>query len=427
MCRLEGHRGDVVLNAALVGATEDLEGATVSPFLVPRVLNKPVVGAVLSSETDDLDSVAAKGLAAGVLVHATLVRGEVSVHGEGSGHGAVLHDVGHDLLHAVEGVGLGSLVLVLSVALGVARLGAALLAAGSGVLAGRAGWVLGGRGHVVGAGSKRVGLAGGAAANVGVVTTGDNASAGHPVESRGGLATVASLGHTAEEARAAGGGVLGGELDVIAGGNALAVLEGLGRAEGPARAAGRLVADLADDGALGPLRAGVEVGGQGLGVKDGVLVTEDFLGGRQAEVVGVVAQVGAAQVGNVVSGVEASGVGVGDPGGAGLVHLIGDLGEVGADGHLHELGGRGGGRESSSKNELHLGGKSGVVDSTEKKAKNVRASPGQAIISSCGNEGGRSSREAGAGGGTRDRQTESRSVCAGGRGLRLPVRVEVEP
>jgi len=54
--------------------------------------------------------------------------------------------------------------------------------------------------------------------------------------------------------------VLGGELELVglSGGNADTVRHGLNGAESPARAAGTLVADVADGGALGPSSAGIK-------------------------------------------------------------------------------------------------------------------------------------------------------------------------
>ena len=108
---------DLGLNAALVGATADLEEAVVTPVGVPAVGNSPVVGAVLNTPANDLDGVAAEGLARGVGVHARLVRQEVAEDGEGSLNGAVLLDLCGNLVNATHTVAGGAKVLVVGVGL----------------------------------------------------------------------------------------------------------------------------------------------------------------------------------------------------------------------------------------------------------------------------------------------------------------------
>ena len=96
---------DFALDAALVDAAEDLEGAVIAPVRVPRVVHQPVVSAVLGAPANDFDGVAAELLATHVLVDAALVGREVGVDGEGSLDWAVVHDFaldGADL--AVHGI-----------------------------------------------------------------------------------------------------------------------------------------------------------------------------------------------------------------------------------------------------------------------------------------------------------------------------------
>ena len=74
-------------------------------------------------------------------------------------------------------------------------------------------------------------------------------SLGKPVPRASRLAAVAAHGHGARDSRAAGSRVLGREHGLcIARLDAIAVVERLSAAEGPARAARRLVADIASNG-----------------------------------------------------------------------------------------------------------------------------------------------------------------------------------
>eukprot|EP00051_Salpingoeca_urceolata_P026600 m.477864 g.477864 ORF g.477864 m.477864 type:complete len:369 (-) comp20972_c0_seq1:1569-2675(-) len=258
---LEANAGDIGFNATLVVALGNLEKAAVTPLLVPAVLDPPVILAVHGAPANHLNSVTAESLARNMLVHTALVRGKVGVDGESDGEGAVLLD---GRLHAgnrVEAKGTGALVLVRRVRDVEALVGALVLARHT-VLVTGARRVLGARGHMVRARLEAVSLAElVGSANVVKVSTADDTGVAHPVEGSAGLATVASHGHATQEALAAPSSVHGRKLFILAGGNAAAVLKGLGGAKRPAAAARRLVADLGDDSAVGPGRARIEVGG----------------------------------------------------------------------------------------------------------------------------------------------------------------------
>ena len=100
----------------MVAAPEDLEGALVAPVVVPGVGHQPVGRVLLHAPAQQSDGVAPQGLAAGVLVHAALVVGEVLEHREGGLRGAVGHKLDLDLLDAVpDGVALLAEALVLVV------------------------------------------------------------------------------------------------------------------------------------------------------------------------------------------------------------------------------------------------------------------------------------------------------------------------
>ncbi len=67
---------NTALNAALVDATEDSEGALLTPRVVPGVDASPVRGTVVDAPADHLDGVAAEGLAGNVLVDTWVVERE---------------------------------------------------------------------------------------------------------------------------------------------------------------------------------------------------------------------------------------------------------------------------------------------------------------------------------------------------------------
>jgi len=64
---------NTALNATVVLAPEDLEGAVVAPVVVPRVGDQPVRGSLLDSPAQDSDGVTTKGLASHMLQQSQLV------------------------------------------------------------------------------------------------------------------------------------------------------------------------------------------------------------------------------------------------------------------------------------------------------------------------------------------------------------------
>jgi hypothetical protein len=72
----------LTLNAAVVLTTHDLEGAAVTPLLIPRVGHQPVILAIFRTPTQHLDGMAAKLLSGSVTVHSRLVSEEVIVDSE---------------------------------------------------------------------------------------------------------------------------------------------------------------------------------------------------------------------------------------------------------------------------------------------------------------------------------------------------------
>jgi len=94
----------VHLSVDSAGAHLDLEGALVTPGVVPGVDTEPVVFTVFSAPTDGLDSVTTESRARLVRVDTRLVGQEVLVDCEGSGYSTVLEDIVLDLVDIVESV-----------------------------------------------------------------------------------------------------------------------------------------------------------------------------------------------------------------------------------------------------------------------------------------------------------------------------------
>ena len=179
---------------------------------------------------------AAKVLAGGVLVDSAGVGHEVFVDAESDGDGSLCHDLSHDVGLALDRVGGLGESLVVSVLGSVAALRAGGCA-GWGLEVIWALWVLSSWLNVVRASRERVWAAGGARANVRVVTSSHDTSAHEVLPCSGWLATVATHREAALQARAASEGVSWRHQHLAAGLNAVAVIEGLGGAERPARSA----------------------------------------------------------------------------------------------------------------------------------------------------------------------------------------------
>jgi len=101
-----------VLDTALVGATDNAEVALLTPVLVPRVGDEPVLGAVVDTVAEDADGMTTLDRAGGVLVDTALVEHEVLVDGEGTLARTVGADLGHHVLLAADSVDIRGLALV---------------------------------------------------------------------------------------------------------------------------------------------------------------------------------------------------------------------------------------------------------------------------------------------------------------------------
>lgn len=121
---LELDASDVILNATLIGTTGNLEETTITPLLVPRVLDQPVWCSVLGTPSDHFHGVSAKKRSGLVCVDTRLVCWEVRVDREGDSKRPVVHDGGLHGFDATEAHGTSALGLVVSIRLGVSGGGA---------------------------------------------------------------------------------------------------------------------------------------------------------------------------------------------------------------------------------------------------------------------------------------------------------------
>merc|ERR1711973_19789 len=98
----------------MITSAENLKGSTIAPVIIPRVGHQPVRSSILFTPSQEANSVTSKRFALNVLVHSSLVVGEVLVDREGSFGGAVGHQLDLDLLDvALEGVALLAVGLIL--------------------------------------------------------------------------------------------------------------------------------------------------------------------------------------------------------------------------------------------------------------------------------------------------------------------------
>ena len=90
----------------------NLEGALVSPSVVPGINCKPVVFATFSSPANELDSVSTECRSALVRVNSALVGEEVLIHSEGCSHSSILVDILFDVIDTSNAIGRSSVLLV---------------------------------------------------------------------------------------------------------------------------------------------------------------------------------------------------------------------------------------------------------------------------------------------------------------------------
>eukprot|EP00353_Schmidingerella_taraikaensis_P008653 CAMPEP_0185577312 /NCGR_PEP_ID=MMETSP0434-20130131/9842_1 /TAXON_ID=626734 ORGANISM="Favella taraikaensis, Strain Fe Narragansett Bay" /NCGR_SAMPLE_ID=MMETSP0434 /ASSEMBLY_ACC=CAM_ASM_000379 /LENGTH=217 /DNA_ID=CAMNT_0028194859 /DNA_START=43 /DNA_END=697 /DNA_ORIENTATION=+ len=113
--KITGQEDQRALTVDTAVAHLDLEGALVTPGVVPGVNAEPVVFTVLRAPADRLDGVAAESGTSLMLVDARLVGQEVLVDGEGRGHCSVLLDVSLNVGDTTEAIAGGREVLVVGV------------------------------------------------------------------------------------------------------------------------------------------------------------------------------------------------------------------------------------------------------------------------------------------------------------------------
>lgn len=88
----------LVLDPALVGATEDFEESTVAPRRGPRIRNKPIWSAVFSSIADHLNAVSTKVATGGMLIDSCLVMEKVLVNRETCLNRSIGGYLSHDIV-----------------------------------------------------------------------------------------------------------------------------------------------------------------------------------------------------------------------------------------------------------------------------------------------------------------------------------------
>lgn len=248
-----------VLDAALIGATEDKEISLHTPVGVPTVGDLPVLDVVEGTPADDTDSVATEEVVAGLLVHTGLVGGEVIINIEGNLEGAV----GHEL--ALVGLLTANAVARCTLDRGHGRRGAVASAlrsaGGSGVLAGATWGIL--TSHVVVALREGVRLA-----VLSEKTSADPVVPG----SRRITAVAAASAHPAAGKEAAGGKKL---VTAVGASGAQAISHSASASDGPAGTAVRLVINVRNGGAVRPVGDGIKGIGDGGGT---LLFSEDAHG-----------------------------------------------------------------------------------------------------------------------------------------------------
>jgi len=90
----------------------DLEGASISPSVIPRVDVEPVSLTVLNTPSNALDGVTAKHLTGNVRVDTGLIGNEIFEDGEGKAGRTVSHNVELDIFNRPESVEVVDEVLV---------------------------------------------------------------------------------------------------------------------------------------------------------------------------------------------------------------------------------------------------------------------------------------------------------------------------
>jgi len=192
LVRLDVTGNTLTFNTALVGSSKDLDVTVVSPALIPRVGDEPVLLTVLDTITNGFDGVTTEHLTSLVRVDTGLVGQEVFVDGEGDFDRSLSRDLGHHVLLTSHTV--STLALFEVAGIGSARALGALFLAGRGWQRSTTSWVLR-RSDMVSARSHRVRLA---VNSVGIEASGNETSG---LEVRPGSARVTTIAaHTARVA-----------------------------------------------------------------------------------------------------------------------------------------------------------------------------------------------------------------------------------
>jgi len=224
-------------------AERDLKQALVTPRVVPAVGNKPVLGVILDSPSDDLHSVSSERRSRSVLVNSGLVAGEIRVDGESSSDRSLFHEVLLDVVGAAETVCLSRCRALVACVDDVSVGWAGLLACRADLFDVFT-WLQCGGVDVVRALRHGVVVA---ELVISVVASSHNTSAFEPSPGRHDLTAVTAHGQAAQETTAASGiGNRQERGEVAFCGDALSVIESLSGSMSPARSTVGLIADVAD-------------------------------------------------------------------------------------------------------------------------------------------------------------------------------------
>lgn len=237
-------------NTTFVSSLEDLEVSLVSPSLVPRVGDQPVVLSVLSTVSDGLNSVSSEEATSLVDVDSRLVGEEIFIDRKGDFDWSIGGNFGFHLGNSSDRVSILSMVLVLHVG---------SLVFWNTLSGTRWGWhntwarLILRTFNVVSAWGQKIWLA---SVLVSVEITSNQTSVDEVAPSGAWVSTIAT--HTARTA--AGSQVLGGNssLDGLVRSNADSVGHGFGGSESPAGTAIGLISNLTQRLALWPFFSGIK-------------------------------------------------------------------------------------------------------------------------------------------------------------------------
>jgi len=241
----------LLLDAALIGATEDTEEALLSPVVIPAVGADPVLDTILLTIAKKLDGVTTLIRASLVLIDTSGIAVEISINLEGNLEGTVGGDLSLHVLLTDDGVGLLALMLVL-VPIKRSVTSALLLALRSD------------HASVV-------------TSSVRIALISDNTSLAVISPGAARLTTVAGTA-AGEGATGAAVHILSRELAILVSGDVDTITHGLDGTESPAGTAVLLVTNLLHGLGIRPLGAGIERRGSSSDLSSRVLLNPPGVG-----------------------------------------------------------------------------------------------------------------------------------------------------